>query len=79
MDNPDANSETVKDSIITSMAVMACNLTRNLGQKFILVLDAFFAAGPAFLAIKGLVEAQLQETTASGHHGQGQYGCLRGP
>lgn len=58
IDDPESTGETVKVSIITSMATMACNLVRNLDKKCILVLDAYFAAKPAFLTIKDLVDAE---------------------
>lgn len=57
IDDPESSGETVKVSIITSMATMACNLVRNLDKKCILVLDAYFAAKPAFLTIKDLVDS----------------------
>ena len=56
-DDPASTGEVVKVSLITSMTTMACNLVKNLDRKCILVLDAYFAAGPAFLAIEGLVDA----------------------
>ena len=57
-DDPTPTGEPVKASLITSMTAMACNLVKNLDRKCILVLDAFFAAGTAFLAIEGLVDAE---------------------
>jgi hypothetical protein len=56
-DDPEATSEIAKISIITSMALLACNLARNLDHKCILVLDAYFAAKPIFLMIREVVDA----------------------
>lgn len=56
-EDPTSTGEAVKASLITSMTTMACNMVKNLDRKCILVLDAYFAVGPAFLAIEGLVDA----------------------
>jgi len=56
-DDPEATSAIAKISIITSMALLACNLARNLDHKCILVLDAYFAAKPVFLMIREVVDA----------------------
>jgi hypothetical protein len=58
IDDLESSGETVKVSIITSMATMACNLVKNLNKKCLLVLDAYFAAKPAFLTIKNLMDAE---------------------
>ncbi|MDA8336546.1 MAG: hypothetical protein M0Z41_16410, partial [Peptococcaceae bacterium] len=55
-DEPTSGGESRTGSLITSMTAMACNMVKNLDRKCILVLDAYFAAGPAFLAIEGLVD-----------------------
>jgi hypothetical protein len=58
MGDLNATGAPVKASIITSMAAMACDLAKRLDKKCILVLDAYFAAGPAFLMIKDLADGE---------------------
>ncbi len=56
-DGVDDSKTPVNGSIITFMAAMARALAKQLDRKCLLVLDAYFAASPAFSFISDLVDA----------------------